>query len=75
MNFTRPVIVYKKLSSTQFLCIPTSTKIKEGSWYVPFYQHKEQYIACLQQVRILDIRRFDNLISMIDDADMRRIQA
>ena len=34
--FSRPVIVLKKLSHGFYFVIPTTTKVREGSWYVPF---------------------------------------
>ena len=33
-DFTRPVLIFKKLSREGFLGIPMSTKLKEGTWYV-----------------------------------------
>src|SRR5258708_7895888 len=36
--FSRPVIVLKKLSHGFYFVIPTTTQVREGSWYVPFRQ-------------------------------------
>jgi hypothetical protein len=35
--FSRPVVVYRKLSSNGFMAIPMSTQQKEGSWYVSVF--------------------------------------
>jgi len=32
--FSRPVIIYKKLSHGFYFVIPTTTQKKEGSWFV-----------------------------------------
>lgn len=45
--FSRPAIVLKKLAHGFYLVIPTSTKEKQGSWYVPFVQKGVKNIACL----------------------------
>ena len=45
--FTRPVVIHTKLSKFTFLVIPTSTKIKDGSWFVKFTHNKIRMIACL----------------------------
>ena len=37
-KFTRPVIIFRKLSHGFYFVIPTSTKEKDGSWYVKFTQ-------------------------------------
>ena len=35
-KFTRPVIIFKKLSHHTFFFFPAYTKIKSGSWYFSF---------------------------------------
>jgi mRNA interferase MazF len=57
-TFSRPVIVFKKLSHTTFLTIPTSSKHKNGSWFYPFALQGRSVVACLHQVRVLDSKRF-----------------
>jgi mRNA interferase MazF len=34
----RPAVILKKLSHGFYFVVPTTTKNKEGNWYVPFYQ-------------------------------------
>jgi mRNA interferase MazF len=72
--YTRPVIIVKKLSRHTFLVIPTSTKIKEGSWFV-FFKHKEiEMVACLHQIKIIDYRRLQTLIGKLDSRDFQNIK-
>lgn len=73
--FTRPCIIYKKLTTDQFLVIPASTKHKQGSWYVPYIHGGIHSIACLQQIRVVDARRLRNRIGQLDMTDMDRISA
>jgi len=72
--FTRPIVIYKKLGSESLLAIPTSTKQKEGSWYVSF-QHKGIHeLALLSQVRIISFRRLKEKIGTISDSEMQEIK-
>src|ERR1700694_684912 len=52
--FSRPVIIYKKLSHGFYFVIPTTTQKKEWSWFVLFPQRGRDTIACLHQARAID---------------------
>src|SRR3989338_425312 len=72
-TFTRPVLIFKKLSSELFLGLPIISKIKEGSWYVAI-RHKGQNITVLlNQARIYDKKRLVDRFGEIDDADFAKI--
>lgn len=72
--FSRPVIVFKKLSHGFYFVIPTSTQIREGNWYVKF-RHKElETIACMHQSRSIDYRRLTSRLGELDDEDFKRVQ-
>jgi mRNA-degrading endonuclease toxin of MazEF toxin-antitoxin module len=73
-RFSRPVIVYKKLSRETFLAIPTSTKITTGTWYVPFEEKGRPIVACLNQIRVIDYRRLSSKIETLSTEDFCRIQ-
>ena len=74
-EYTRPIIVLKKLSKYTFLVIPTSTQIKEGSWYISFVFKSKPMIACLHQIRIIDYRRLEDKIGVIPETDFEKIKA
>jgi len=73
--FSRPVIIYKKLAHGFYFVIPTTTKEKQGSWYVPFRHKEVNNMACLHQARALDYRRLYGRIGRLDDEDIARIKA
>jgi mRNA-degrading endonuclease toxin of MazEF toxin-antitoxin module len=73
-TFSRPVIIYKKLSKYTFLVIPTSTKIKTGSWYCRFYHSKKEMVAVLSQIKVIDFKRLENQIGDIDNKDFQNIK-
>ncbi len=72
--FTRPCIIYKKLTGSQFLVIPASTKTKEWSWYVPYRHQGIDSIACLQQIKVIDAKRLFEKMGQMDTTDMHRIR-
>ena len=56
--FLRPVIVYKKLSKNNFLGIPLTSKVKEGSYYFTFNRKNgKQNSAMLNQIKVFDSKR------------------
>ncbi len=74
-EYTRPVIIYKKLSKFTFLVIPLSTKTKTGSWFVEFTHDKVKMVACLHQIRVVDYRRINDKIGKMDSTDMSKIKS
>jgi mRNA interferase MazF len=73
-DFTRPVILSKKLTHNFYLIIPLSTKAKSGTWYVPFKQGGVEMVACLSQIRTIDYRRLHSKLGEIDPEDFKRIK-
>lgn len=72
--FTRPVIIFKKLSREFYLAIPTTTKGGSGSWYVDFKHEGIRMKACLNQVRTMDTKRLSSKIGSLDREDYMRIK-
>ncbi len=70
-RFSRPVIIFKKLTQHSFYGIPLTSKVKEGSWYVPFKQEDKEHRAMLNQIRIFDSRRLFTKIGTMDEADWK----
>lgn len=72
--FSRPAIIYKKLAHGFYFVIPTTTKERQGTWYVSF-THKEKHMtACLHQARSLDHRRLSTKIGTMDTSDFEKIR-
>lgn len=72
--FTRPGIIYKKLSHGFYFIIPTTTQEKKGSWFVKFSHKNNNMFACLHQARATDYRRFFSKLGTLDDEDFKRIK-
>lgn len=73
-DFSRPGIVYKKLSRQIFLVIPTTTQPKNGSWYVSLHHDGMDMRACLQQIRVIDYRRLHTKLGTVDKTEADRIR-
>jgi mRNA interferase MazF len=49
--FSRPVVIYKKLSHGFYFVVPTTTQERSGTWFVAFRQQDKMMVACLNQAR------------------------
>lgn len=74
LTFTRPILVYRKLSDRIFLGIPLTSKIKIGTWYVTIRQNNKEITAQFNQIRIYDKKRLRNKMGEVDDADFEKIK-
>ncbi len=72
-DFTRPVLVFKKLSKEGFLGIPMSTKLKEGSWYVRVFQHNKEVTVMLSQMRVFSSSRLHSILSKLNSEDCSKV--
>lgn len=74
LTFTRPILIYRKLSDRIFLGIPLTSKKKIGTWYVTIKQKDKEITTQFNQVRIYDKKRLRNKMGEIDDADFAKIK-
>ena len=72
--FTRPAIIYKKLSHGFYFVIPSTTQDKKGSWFVEFSHKGRKMFACLHQARAIDYRRLFSKLGTLDDEDYKKIR-
>ncbi|MCX6733815.1 MAG: type II toxin-antitoxin system PemK/MazF family toxin [Candidatus Peregrinibacteria bacterium] len=74
-DFTRPVIIYKKLAHGFYFVIPATTKTRSGTWYVHYRYRSTDAIACIHQARAIDYRRFYSKVGELDNNNFQRIKA
>jgi len=72
--FSRPVLVFKKLSANTFLGIPLSSQQRKGSWYVTITLKGNVSVAVLSQVRVFDYRRFSTKMGHLDGTDFKQVK-
>ena len=71
-SFSRPVLVFRKLSQHGFVGIPLSTQIKEGTWYVSLSYQGKPIVAHLSQTRFFSTKRIYNKLTTLDDGDFAK---
>ena len=73
-RFSRPVLIYKKLSEFGFLGIPLTSQKRGGSWYAPFEFRGQTSYAALAQIRVLSVSRlYQTPIGKVSSLDFKRI--
>ena len=72
--FSRPVLIFKKLSATTFLGIPTSSQDRNGSWYVRITLQNKVSVVILSQIRVFDYKRLSSKIGHLDAYDYKQVK-
>ncbi len=72
-DFTRPVLIFRKLSREGFLAVPMSTKNKWGTWYVRVNQSGRAVTVLLSQIRVVSSNRLHSKMGELDDADCIKV--
>jgi mRNA interferase MazF len=72
--FSRPVLIFKKLSANTFLGIPMSSQDRKGTWYVPITLGQNKSVVILSQVRVFDYKRLSSLIGELDALEMTNVR-
>jgi mRNA interferase MazF len=78
-NFTRPVIIIRKLTYDLFLGVPTTTTAKHDDYFHTFeYNYESKGIvkasAMILQVKVFSIKRLMNRIGIVDKENFKMIQ-
>jgi len=73
-QFSRPVIIFKKLAHGFYFVVPTTTQPKTGSWFVQFKQKDRTMYASLHQARAIDYRRLYSKLGSLDETDQSRVR-
>lgn len=72
--YSRPVLIFKKLSHLGFMGIPLTIQEHSGSWYVNFrFQSKEVY-AALSQAKTFSSARLYTRLGQVAEDDMATIK-
>lgn len=73
-DFTRPILIFRKLSNGFYFVIPLTTKIHTGTWYVNYKQAGVDITACLHQARSIDYRRLHRRLGELDQLNFLQVQ-
>ena len=72
--FSRPILIFKKLSKFGFMGIPLTSKLHTGAWYVNFTFNGKPQNAALAQSRVVSVSRLYNKIGELSDTDLNNIK-
>lgn len=75
-EFMRPVIIVRKFNNEVLWGIPLTTKSKTGKYYFPFQIEglPEGSTAILSQLRLIDAKRLQYKIGMMDSSDFEIVK-
>ena len=73
-RLSRPVLIMRKLAHGFYLVAPTTTKLREGTWYVHVRLGSQDEYVCLNQIRTIDYRRLSSKVGQIDTDDFDRVR-
>jgi len=73
-RFSRPVLIIKKLSTSTFIGIPMTSKLKQGSWFAEVDVAGQARVAQLNQIRMFSTNRLQRCMAMLSSHDLARIK-
>lgn len=74
-DFTRPVVILKKFTTTMFFGIPLSTQSKSGSFFFEFeFSAGQMSSALLVQAKMFDVKRLDRKIGTMKKSDFEMMK-
>jgi mRNA interferase MazF len=74
-DFSRPVLIIKKLNNHLFFGVPLSTQSRTGSFFFEFeLLSNKTSTALLVQAKTYDIKRLDQKIGMIQKNDFEQLK-
>ena len=72
-DFLRPVLIIKKLSRSNFIGVPLTSKEHHGSWYSEFdFQDKRQF-AVVSQVENISTYRLHHKMGNVPESDLNHV--
>ncbi len=72
--FRRPVLIIRKLDRFSFIGLPITSQTKTGSWYFNLKVNNQDNSIIMSQIRYIDYRRMDKIISTITTDDLKKVK-
>ena len=73
-QFTRPVLILKKLSRLSFIGVPLTSQLHEGTWYEHFIFKDKEQVAVLAQIRNISVSRLINRMGTLPNSDFVKVK-
>ena len=74
VDFARPVLIFKKLTSNSFFGLPLTGHERIGNWYIAITMDQRISSIMLNQARVFDKKRLRERILMMGDADFEVVK-
>ncbi|MBR3322210.1 type II toxin-antitoxin system PemK/MazF family toxin [Candidatus Saccharibacteria bacterium] len=73
-DYSRPVVIFKKMSHLCFWAIPLTSQPHSGTWYTEFdFRGKREYVV-LSQMRMMSVSRLYNRMGKLSTGDFKKIK-
>ena len=73
--YSRPVLIFKKLSRFGFMGIPLTSQFHEGNWYASFTFRNKMQFAALAQARVMSVSRLYGKMGDTTKGDFERVRS
>ncbi len=73
-QYTRPVLIVKKISWVSCIVIPATSQPKEWTWFYPLSIEWKQWFLVFPQIRMISSARFTDKIWEIGAEEMSKIR-
>jgi len=73
-RFLRPVIILKKFNNEVLWAIPLTKNQKKGKYYFSFSMGKDESVAILSQIRLIDAKRLQYKIGDMNETDFGELK-
>lgn len=73
-SFSRPVLIFKKLSRFGFMGIPLTSRRHEGNWYASFVFRDKKQAASLAQARVMSTSRLYKRMGDTTKGDFAKVK-
>ncbi len=72
-DFTRPVLIFKRLNSDFYVVLPITSQPHYGPWYVKIRLNNKDQFICLHQIQAIDFRRVHSKMGRVDVAQFEKV--
>ena len=72
-EFLRPILIYKKFNSEQFIGFALTSKEKKGKFYVKLPHNQKVSYVILSQIRTYSAKRISHKIAHISNGKLKEI--
>ena len=73
-SFDRPILIIKKTSHHTFIGLPLTSQLRKHPTRIEFNFNQRPQVAILEQIRLFDAKRLNNIMGQLSDEEFNRIR-